>query len=297
MALTTLAEFDRRRHLIDTASGPTSYVDVGNGPPAVFVHGVGTSSYLWRRVIDRVSARRRCIAVDLPAHGFTPAAPQQDLRLGALARFVADVCTALDLGRLDLVANDTGGAVAQIVAARDPARLRSLTLTDCDSHDRVPPKAFRPTVLLARAGLLAPLGRFAHRWLTADRLRTRLYGTTYQDPGVLPDDQLRVWTQSLASAAGARQFQRFVAGLRPDDLLAVEPQLAAMEVPTLLVWGTDDVFFPISDARWLLDTIPGAEEIVEIDGGRLFFPDERPDELATALLRHWAAHSPTRRQG
>jgi pimeloyl-ACP methyl ester carboxylesterase len=293
MALTTLAEFDQYRHEVDTASGPASYVDVGSGPPAVFVHGVGTSSYLWRRVIDLVSDQRRCIAIDLPVHGFTPAARGQDLRLGALARFVADVCTALGLDELDLVANDTGGAVAQIVAAREPARLRSLTLTDCDTHDRVPPKAFLPTVLLARAGLLAPLGRLmAGRTGGASR---RMFAKTYQDPGFLPDDQIRAWTQTFATRERARLFQRLTAGLRPDDLLAVEPQLTRLQVPTLIVWGTDDVFFPLSDAYWLRDTIPGAGEVVQVAGGRLFFPDERPAELAEPLLRHWSAHAPTTR--
>ncbi len=284
--MTTLAEFDSHRHQVDTASGPASYVDLGEGPPAVFVHGVGTSSYLWRGVIDLVAAQRRCIAVDLPLHGCTPAAPAQDLTLGGLARFVADVCAALGLGEIDLIANDTGGAVAQIVAARDPARLRSLTLTDCESHDRVPPRAFLPTVLLARAGLLAPLGRRLSRDL--GRVRKRIYGMGYQDPDHPSDDQLRAWARTLATQEGARQYQRLIAGLRPDDLLAVEPRLARLEVPTLLVWGTDDVFFPLSDAYWLRDTIPGAGDVVELAGARLFFPDERPAELAAALLRHWS---------
>ena len=127
------------------------------------------------------------------------------------------------------------------------------------------------------------------------RARKRLFGTAYQDPARPPDDQLRAWVQTLATPEAARQFQRFVAGLRPDDLLAVEPQLARLQVPTLIVWGTDDVFFPLSDAYWLRDTIPGACDVVELDGARLFFPDERPDELAEALLRHWAAHAPTGR--
>ncbi len=181
--------------------------------------------------------------------------------------------------------------MAQIVAARDPARLRSFTLTDCDTHDRVPPPAFRPTVLLARAGLLAP----ALRRLARDvgRARKRMFGSGYQDPAQPPDDLVRVWTQPLATAGSARQFQRLVAGLRPDDLLAVEPELARLRVPTLIVWGTDDVFFPLSDAYWLRDTIPGAGEVVELPGARLFFPDERPDELAAALSRHWSAHAPT----
>jgi pimeloyl-ACP methyl ester carboxylesterase len=58
----------------------------------------------------------------------------------------------------------------------------------------------------------------------------------------------------------------------------------------LIVWGTGDMFFDRTWAYWLRDTIPGASEVIEIEGGRLFFPDERATELAVALRRHWDAH-------
>ncbi|GAA4910158.1 hypothetical protein GCM10023334_008730 [Nonomuraea thailandensis] len=61
-----------------------------------------------------------------------------------------------------------------------------------------------------------------------------------------------------------------------------------LTVPTLLVWGTGDTFFDLSWARWLRDTIPGVREIVEIEGGRLFFPEERAGELVPHLRRFWA---------
>lgn len=61
-------------------------------------------------------------------------------------------------------------------------------------------------------------------------------------------------------------------------------------VPTLIVWGTGDVFFKRKWAYWLRDTIPGATEVIELKGARLFFPDERAPELTAALRRHWSAH-------
>jgi len=61
-------------------------------------------------------------------------------------------------------------------------------------------------------------------------------------------------------------------------------------VPTLVVWGTDDVNFDVSWAYWLRDTIPGVTRVITVDGGRLFFPEERPAELVAPLEQHWAAH-------
>ena len=78
--------------------------------------------------------------------------------------------------------------------------------------------------------------------------------------------------------------------LHARDLLAIEPALARLQVPTLIVWGTGDTAFRLKWAYWLRDTIPGATDVVEIDGARLFFPDERAAELTAALRRHWADH-------
>jgi pimeloyl-ACP methyl ester carboxylesterase len=272
---------------VATAAGPAGYLDSGgSGPVAVFVHGVGTGSTLWSGVIDRVRAEQRCVAVDLPLHGGTP--PAADYSLGATADFVIHFCAALGLTGVDLVANDTGGAVAQIVAARRPDLLRSLTLTNCDTHDNVPPKVFLPTVLLARAGLMAPI---APRLLRDPRrARKRLFGFTYQDIERLPLEVARAWMEAvLGTPERAREFQRWIAGLRPRDLLAAEPDLARLRVPTLMVWGTGDRFFAVKWAYWLRDLIPGATEVIEVPDGRLFFPHERPDDLAQPLLHFWKA--------
>ena len=77
-------------------------------------------------MIERLDGERRCVAFDLPLHGHTPAAAGQDFTLPGLARFVADFCDALGLTDIDLVANDTGGAVSQVFAARHPERLHTL---------------------------------------------------------------------------------------------------------------------------------------------------------------------------
>ena len=68
-----------------------------------------------------------------------------------------ELCERLGLDQVDVVANDTGGAVAQVFAARYPHRIRTLTLTNCDVHDNFPPEAFKPFVALAEAGELGPM--------------------------------------------------------------------------------------------------------------------------------------------
>jgi pimeloyl-ACP methyl ester carboxylesterase len=286
-----MERLDKHRSQVRTQSGPASYIDTGGpGRPALFIHGVGTSTYLWRHVIDLLDGQRRCVAVDLPLHGRTPAAADQDFSLPGLARFVAGFCDALELTDIDLVANDTGGAIAQVLAAGRPERLHTLTLTNCEAHDNVPPKALLPTVLLARMGLFA---RIAPRLVRSiPRARERFADTGYQDVANLPKEIALTWLeQAFGTAESARQFQRLLTSLRARHLLAIEPALARLHVPTLIVWGSGDKFFRRKWAYWLRDTIPGATDVVEIDGARLFFPDERAAEFTAALRRHWDNHA------
>jgi pimeloyl-ACP methyl ester carboxylesterase len=285
-----MERLDKYRSEIQTKSGPASYIDTGGpGRPVLLVHGVGSSSYLWRNVIAELDGERRCVSFDLPLHGHTPAAPDQDFTLNGLARFIAGGCDALGLADIDVVANDTGGAVTQVFAASHADRLHTLTLTNCEAHDNVPPKVLLPAVLLARLGLFAPLAVRMTRDIP--RGKKRIYGLGYQDISKLPDDIARVWLEAQGgSQETARQSQRLLLSLHARDLLAAEPALKRLEVPTLIVWGTGDRAFRTKWAYWLRDTIPGASEVVQIDGGRLFFPDERAGELTAALRRHWAAH-------
>ena len=288
-----LTELEAHRHSIATRSGEISYIDIGTGPVALFVHGIATNAFLWRNVIGALTTQRRCIAVDLPLHGRSPVTAGQDLSVAALAAGLEDFCDALGLTGIDLVANDTGGAIAQIFAARHPQRLATLTLTNCDTGGNLPPEAFKPTVELAGPG-------------TWRRPRWRCSPTSTPPPRSPSAPATSTWTGSTRRSSAptwSRASARWSApgssrGCWPPwttaDLTAVTPQLRELTVPTLLVWGTGDSFFDVSWAYWLRDTIPGTTRVVTVDGARLFFPDERPMDLVPHLEQHWAAAAAVR---
>jgi pimeloyl-ACP methyl ester carboxylesterase len=282
-----LQELDAHRHTAATRSGDISYIDTGTGPAALFVHGIATNAYLWRNVIAGLSGQRRCIAVDLPLHGQSPVTPGQDLSVPALASVIEDFCDALGLDRVDLVANDTGGAIAQVFAARRPQRLATFTLTNCDTDGNMPPEAFKPIVEMAAAGQLAPNAVALFQDL--DAAAKASFGDGYEDLERVDRELIRSYLEPcVGTIERAREFERLLVALDPADLAAVTPQLRQLTVPTLVVWGTGDTFFDVSWAYWLRDTIPGVTGVVTIDGGRLFFPDERAAEFVPHLERHWA---------
>src|SRR3954447_4446927 len=119
---------------VETASGRIAYAEQGTGPVALFVHGVLLNGHIWRHQLAHLSEIRRCIAVDLLAHGDTEIAADQDVSVTANATMLKEFLDALKIEDVDPVGNDSGGGIAQIFAATYPGRVRSLTLTDCDAH-------------------------------------------------------------------------------------------------------------------------------------------------------------------
>ncbi len=84
-----------------------------------------------------------------------------------------------------------------------------------------------------------------------------------------------------------QDLQRFLAAFDNKHTLDVEACLKTLKAPTLIVWGTDDVYFDVKWSHWLADNIPGARRWVEFKGARLFFPEERSEDFNQELRAHW----------
>ena len=232
---------------------------------------------------------RHCIAVDLLAHGETEIAADQDVSVTANAQMLQEFLDALEVDQVDLVGNDSGGGVAQIFAALNPSRVRSLTLTDCDAHDNWPPEAFKPFLEMAAAGGLGG----ALDAMLADKnffRSAQALGPAYEHPEWLADETIEAYLRPLVRTdRRTRDFQRFLAAFDCKHTLAVEAHLRKLTAPTLIVWGTDDIYFDVRWSHWLAETIPGTRRRVELNGARIFFPEERPAELNRELRAHWLA--------
>ena len=111
---------------------------------------------------------------------------------------------------------------------------------------------------------------------------------SYTDPGVLTDDVIRLYLQPLLSSPERIEaFQRYWLGFNNAHTVAIHSALKNLQVPTLIVWGLQDIFFDKKWAYWLKDTIPGAKRVIEVVDGRLFFPEDRPDSLTGPMLQFW----------
>jgi pimeloyl-ACP methyl ester carboxylesterase len=288
-----IATFHASRRFAEVKFGRIAYVEQGQGPVALFIHGVPLNGYHWRHIIDRLKHRRRCIAIDLMGLGFTEIAPAQDVSFTAQAQMIAEVLDALGIDTIDLIANDSGGAIAQIFAAHHAHRLTSLVLTNCDVHDGWPPPQVLPVMELSRKNALASVfgPMVEHPELARQRYErgeSAPLFRAYADPSILTDDLIRLYLQPpLSSPQRIDAFQRYWLGFDNKHTVAIHDKLKTLQVPTLIVWALKDIFFDVKWAYWLKDTIPGARRVIEVPDGRLFFPEDRPDALAPPILTFW----------
>ena len=149
--------YNRERRFLTTPHGRIAYIDRGTGTAVLFLHGFPLSSFQWRGAIERLSSDRRCIAPDLMGLGYTEVAENQSVAPAAQVDMITALLDGLSIQKVDLIANDSGGAIAQLFVTNHRDRVRTLLLTNCDVETDSPPAALLPVIELARDDLYADL--------------------------------------------------------------------------------------------------------------------------------------------
>lgn len=286
------------KQFVQTSFGTIAYARAGDPakPPVLFVHGIPTSSYLWRHVMRFLQHDFFCVAPDLMGLGDTDVDPATTpMHMDAQAEMLVEVMAALGHDSFAIVCHDQGGAAAQIIAANLPHKVRALVLTNCVCYDNWPVPVIRRLQRMARLPLLSDaLGRTGvSEWVeTSTRLSAFRRGV--YDPGKLTDDAIREYLRPMrASAAGRARFKRFLLAGDPRYTTVIVDRLRAFTKPTLVIWAADDHYLSPSWGRRLVDDIPGAERLEIVPFCGHFWAEERPAEFAsimgTFLREHLAA--------
>lgn len=279
----------RERRFQTTPYGRTAYIDRGTGPTALFLHGFPLSGFQWRGAIDRLSKIRRCLAPDSMGLGFTEVLPGRSVTPDDQVKMLIAFLDALSVDAVDLVANDSGGAVAQLLAIRYPQRVRSLLLTNCDVEPDSPPPALKPVFELAEMGIwpdawLAP-------WLK-DKAKARapdgLGGMCFSNPEHPTDAAIDQYLGPILQSVERKDLaNRYALGLKPNPLAGIEGDLRKLDIPVRVVWGMSDGIFSKDNPDYLARILPRVEGVRRIPEAKLFFPEEYPHIIAEEARRLW----------
>ena len=274
--------FEAKR--VQLEAGPIHYLDSGpsgRGETLVFVHGFGANGRLWEDSAKRLAADHRCIVPDWPM-GSHPEAMNEDADVTppGSARMISEFLGRLDLTDVTIVGNDSGGAVSQMLVTRHPDRIARLVLTNCDCFEKFPPQPFKAMFKAAQApGGAAALARSMQ--VSAIRRGPLAYGGLTAKP--IDEHVLRSFVDPLYRDLGVRRDgMRFAGGADTRDTMDAAGKLPDLTIPVLLVWGAEDRFFTLEDARRLADLIPDSR-LVEVEGAKTFVSLDEPGRVADEI--------------
>lgn len=268
---------------VDLAHGTIHYREYGDGAPVVFVHGLLVNADLWRNVVPTIAAAGyRCLAPDWPLGSHPePMQPDTDLTPPGVADLIAEFLDALDLVDVTMVANDTGGALTQILMARYPERIGRVVLASCDGLDTFFPKPF--SILPKLAALPGSI------WLLAQTVRLRAlhrlpmtFGWVAKRP-IPPEVTDSYLLPSRRDPAIRRDLRKFLRGVHRRHTLKAAESFGGFNKPVLLVWAAEERLFPVAIARKLAAMLPDAHLTLVADA-YTFIPEDQPAELARHIL-------------
>ncbi len=278
--------FEKRQ--IDVSGLNICYLSGGNDdPPLVLLHGVGDSAVDWSWVIPALGTKHRVIAVDFPGSGDS-AKPKREYSLEFLTEFLADFLNALEIQRAVLVGNSLGGLIALRYALSNPERVAGLVLVDSMGFSQLVNPILSNLTLpwygeLAIAWSKTPLGAKQRAWSRA----ALLFANPLQVPNAWLAEQERLGLVPgfLEANLSILRSQLYVLGQKQ----IVLEYLPKIEMPTLVVWGINDLVLPNYQAQDAVSRLKQGHLALIPNCGHL--PQvERPELFTDALNQFFACH-------
>jgi pimeloyl-ACP methyl ester carboxylesterase len=281
------AAIEERRVVVGDMS--THYLTGGEGPPLVLLHGHGDSSEIWRRVLPALARTHRVYAPDTPGAGNSAKLAAYSLPPAFYSDFLAKFLDSLGLARAALVGHSHGGNTALRLALAAPERVTALGLVDSSGLGR----AINPALI---ALTLPGYGDAAIAWMStplgASQWAAMLASLAFAFPPLAPPAWLALQYR-LAQTPG--HLQGTVACLRGELNLWGQrevflDELPGLKMPTLVVWGANDMVVPSYQARAAASRLGNGRLVLIPNCGHL--PQvERPDRFVAALGRFLADHT------
>jgi len=247
------------------------------GTPVILVHGFGTCNFLWRAVAPAITAAgHTAYSLDLLGHGQSDRPLDADFGIAAQAEYLDAAMTVLRVARGVIVGVDIGGDVAMKLAATRPDRVEKLVLINTPAFEELPAKDItqmqRRTARFAFSLTRGVMG-------AAPLLEGVLKGSV-ADPEHMPMRLVARYLAPFVGKEGANHLLTLASSIRAD---LDEEDYAAIQAPTLIIWGDEDKWVDGKLADRLANAIPEAR-LVRLAGVARLVPEENPEHLSELLL-------------
>jgi pimeloyl-ACP methyl ester carboxylesterase len=284
------------KRFVETSFGRIAYLEAGaaDRPPVLFIHGIPTSSYLWRHVLRFLQNDLHCLAPDLMGLGDSEVDPGRvPLHMEAQAEMLEEFMAALGHRRFAMVCHDQGGAAAQLLAAHRPALITSWVITNCVCYDNWPVPAVARLQRLMRVPLLPDLllrTRLFH--LHETRSPTSMLRRGLFEGRRLSNAAIEEYLRPLTEGPRARErYRSFILAGSPVYTQRAVEGMRRFDKPTLVIWAAEDRYLSPSWGRRLAEEIPGVERFELVPFCGHFWQEERPAEFCALMGEFLARHA------
>jgi haloalkane dehalogenase len=240
--------------------------------PALCLHGWPQSSYMWRHLLPALaSTDRRALAPDLPGFGDSPPDPPgtYERQVEAVERFRREI----GLERVVLAVHDTGGLIGLRWACDHPDAVDGLVITNTGffpDHDWMQIAETMRTPIQGEALM--------------DSLSREGFATLMEEASTELDERaLDEYWKAFSTAGGRRGMLELYRSVELDELEPYQSRLAALRVPTLILWGQQDEYLPVDYASRFAGQIPGSK-LVMLEGVRHFLFEDEPERCAQEVI-------------
>ena len=277
-------DWREHRRQVDVVGAKVNYVEMGEGPPLLFVHGLSGCWQNWLENIPYFARTHRVVALDLPGFGGSPM-PPWEISIPAYGRFLRDFCERLGVGRSSLVGNSMGGFIATEVAITEPDRVDDLVLVSAAGITWARARR-EPAAMIGRVGRAAApvLLRFHMQGIKRPRLRRNYFQGVFFDPDGLRREML--W-ENVVPALQSPGYYDALTTLWGYD---IRDRLEDIGGPTLIVRGRNDRVVPVPAAVSYRKRIGKNAELVIFDHCGHVPQIERPARF-NRLLEEFLARS------
>ena len=256
------------------------YVEEGEGAPIVLVHGIPTSSFLWRDMIGKLSAHGRVIAPDLPGFGLSDPPPDGDYSISGYARLLGAFLSALSIKGGTLVCHDFGGPISVTYALRNPESYDRLIIMDTFLGTDLPDWGLFP-----KLASIKPVGEIL-MWLGGNSIVRSGLELGVVDKARISEEVTQRYY--MADGSPKKLNATYLGTLRAEymnDLKFIEDNLKTIDKPTLIIWADTDAYLPISLGERIHEDIAGSKMEVLPNCGH-FLQEDEPDKV-TELIVHF----------
>ncbi|QKX05110.1 alpha/beta hydrolase [Aquimarina sp. TRL1] len=265
------------------------YKEVGQGIPMLFIHGAFSSGNTWRKVIPALASHFRCIIPEWPLGGHKiPVTNNMNLDPEGVADIISAVLEALSINKTILIANDTGGAYAQVFAAQCPQKVIALVLSNCEGFEVFPPKKFASLKTMVKVP--------GYMWIMAKLFSYKPSLKWDMAFGLLShqltkEELYEYYVKNFSENKHIREnFKRLALGWDPKYTLNAAEKLKDFKKPVLLLWGMDDtVLFPVELGKRIASIFPNAT-FIAVDKAMTYVQEDDPDTFIEGILSFTKEH-------